>query len=189
MKQPSDNRVVLGIYRTRAGVEYGVSELQSAGFRSSDISALFPVGDHTRDFAHVKGTKAPEGTATGGITGGAIGGIIGWLIGAGALSIPGAGTLIAAGPIVAALAGAGLGGTVGGIAGALIGMGIPEYEAKRYEGVVKEGGILVSIHCDSREWQNYASEILQRTNAQEISATVEAPAPKDAKLMERSLSL
>src|SRR5205807_3353195 len=128
------------------------------------------------DFAHEKSTKAPEGTATGATSGAVVGGTLGWLAGIGALAIPGLGPFIAAGPIVAALAGAGAGGVVGGITGALVGMGIPEYEAKRYEGRVKEGGILLSVHSDNSDWTRKAKEILERTGAEDISSTGEAKA-------------
>jgi hypothetical protein len=148
--------------------------LRSAGFRNADISVLFPESAGTRDFAHEKNTKAPEGATTGAGTGVVLGGAMGWLLGIGALAIPGLGPFIAAGPIMAALAGAGVGGAVGGITGALIGMGIPEYEAKRFEGRVKDGGILLSVHSDSSEWTKRAKEILKRTGAQDISSTGEA---------------
>src|SRR5450432_2467378 len=168
------NTAVFGIYPTYAGVETGVDALRSAGFRNDDISALFPEGVGTRDFAHEKNTKAPEGATTGAGTGAVLGGAMGWLLGIGAIAIPGLGPFIAAGPIMAALAGAGVGGAVGGITGALVGMGIPEYEAKRYEGRVKDGGILLSVHSDSSDWTKKAKEILKRTGAQDISSTGEA---------------
>ena len=133
----------------------------------------FPENEGTKDFAHEKGTKAPEGATTGAGTGAVLGGALGWLAGIGALAIPGVGPLIAAGPIMAALAGVGVGGAVGGIAGALIGLGIPEYEAKRYEGRVKEGGILLSVHSDNSEWTKRAKQILEATGAQDISSTGE----------------
>ena len=139
------NTAAFGIYRTRLDAENGTDALRDAGYRATDISVLFPENEGTKDFAHEKHTKAPEGTATGATSGAVIGGGLGWLAGIGALAIPGVGPFIAAGPIVAALAGAGAGGVIGGIAGALVGMGIPEYEAKRYEGRVKEGGILLSV--------------------------------------------
>src|SRR4030095_6501020 len=132
----------------------------------------------TKDFAHTKATKAPEGATTGAGTGAVVGGALGWLAGIGALAIPGLGPFIAAGPIMAALAGAGVGGAVGGLAGALIGMGLPEYEAKRYEGRVKDGGILLSVHSDSSEETKRAKEILERTGAQDISSTGEATGDK-----------
>ena len=150
--------------------------LKSAGFRSTDISVLFPENLGTKDFAHEKGTKAPEGATAGAGTGAVIGGGLGWLAGIGALAIPGLGPFIAAGPIVAALAGLGVGGAVGGFTGALIGLGIPEYEAKRYEGRVKSGGILLSVHSDSSDWTKRAKEILELTGAEDISSTSEAKA-------------
>jgi hypothetical protein len=170
------NTAVFGIYPQYADVENGVDALQAAGFRNTDISVLFPENVGTKDFAHKKETKAPEGTAAGATTGAVIGGGLGWLAGIGALAIPGLGPFIAAGPIMAALAGVGVGGAVGGITGALIGMGIPEYEAKRYEGRVKDGGILLSVHSDNSEWTKRAKEILERTGAQDISSSGEAGA-------------
>ena len=168
------NTAVFGIYPSLTSVEIGVDELRAAGFRNTDISVLFPESAGTRDFAHEKNTKAPEGATTGAGTGVVLGGALGWLLGIGALAVPGLGPFIAAGPIMAALAGAGVGGTVGGITGALIGMGIPEYEAKRYEGRVKDGGMLLSVHSDSSDWTKRAKEILKRTGAQDISSTGEA---------------
>jgi hypothetical protein len=168
------NTAVFGIYSSNTSVENTVDALRSAGFRNSDISVLFPEGAGTKEFAHEKNTKAPEGAATGAGTGVVLGGAMGWLLGIGAIAIPGLGPFIAAGPIMDALAGAGVGGAVGGIAGALIGMGIPEYEAKRYEGRVKNGGILLSVHSDNSEWTKRAKEILKRTGAQDISSTGEA---------------
>jgi hypothetical protein len=170
------NTAVFGIYPEYADVENGVDALKAAGFRNTDISVLFPENVGTKDFAHKKETKAPEGTAAGATTGAVIGGGLGWLAGIGALAIPGLGPFIAAGPIMAALAGVGVGGAVGGITGALIGMGIPEYEAKRYEGRVKDGGILLSVHSDNSEWTKRAKEILERTGAQDISSSGEASA-------------
>ena len=168
------NTSAFGIYPTRATVENAVDNLKAAGFRNTDISVLFPESSGSKDFAHEKNTKAPEGATTGAGTGAVVGGALGWLAGIGALAIPGIGPFIAAGPIMAALAGAGVGGAVGGITGALIGMGIPEYEAKRYEGRVKDGGILLSVHSDSSEWTKRAKEILERTGAQDIASTSEA---------------
>jgi hypothetical protein len=170
------NKAVFGIYRDRVGVEEAVDALRQAGFRNTDISVLFPENQGTKDFAHEKSTKAPEGTAAGAGAGAVIGGTLGWLAGIGALAIPGVGPLIAAGPIVAALTGVGVGGAIGGLTGALIGMGIPEYEAKRYEGRVKEGGILLSVHSDNSDWTKKAKEILERTGADDISSTGEAKA-------------
>ena len=182
------NTAVFGIYRDQTGVENAVDALKAAGFRNTDISVLFPENVGTKDFAVQKGTKAPEGAATGAGTGAVIGGGLGWLAGIGALAIPGIGPFIAAGPIVAALAGVGVGGAVGGITGALVGMGIPEYEAKRYEGRVKEGGILLSVHSDNSDWTKRAKEILERTGAQDISSTGEASADfsKTDKPMQRA---
>jgi len=170
------NTAVFGIYRDRINAENGVAALRDAGFRNTDISALLPDNEGTKDFAHQKGTKAPEGTATGASTGAILGGGLGWLAGIGALAIPGLGPFIAAGPIMAALAGVGVGGAIGGITGALVGMGIPEYEAKRYEGRVKDGGILLSVHSDSSEWTHKAKDILERTGASDVSSTGEAKA-------------
>jgi hypothetical protein len=170
------NTAVFGIYPSYSAVESAVDALKAADFRATDISVLFPENVGTKDFAHEKGTKAPEGATTGAGTGFVAGGILGWLVGIGALAIPGLGPFVAAGPIVSALAGAGAGGAIGGIAGALIGMGIPEYEAKRYEGRVKKGGILLSVHSDNSDWTKRAKEILERTGAEDISSTGEAGA-------------
>jgi hypothetical protein len=170
------NTAVFGIYRTQTEAESGVNALKAAGFRNTDISALFPENEGTKDFAHKKDTKAPEGATTGAGTGALLGGGLGWLAGIGALAIPGLGPFIAAGPIMAALAGAGVGGAVGGLTGALVGMGIPEYEAVRYEGRVKKGGILLSVHSDNSEWTKRAKEILERTGAEEVSSSGEASA-------------
>jgi hypothetical protein len=168
------NTSVFGIYTSYTNVENGVDGLKAAGFSNRDISVLFPESAGSKDFAVAKATKAPEGATTGAGTGAVVGGALGWLLGIGALAIPGLGPFIAAGPIMAALAGAGVGGTVGGLAGALIGMGIPEYEAKRYEGRVKDGGILLSVHSDSSDWTKRAKEILESTGAQDIASTGEA---------------
>jgi len=170
------NTAAFGIYRTQGDVEYAVDLLRAEGFRNTDISVLFPENRGTKDFAIKKDTKAPEGTAAGATTGAVVGGTLGWLAGIGALAIPGVGPLIAAGPIVAALTGVGVGGAIGGIAGALIGMGIPEYEAKRYEGRVKEGGILLSVHADDSNWTKKAKDILERTGATDVASTGEASA-------------
>jgi hypothetical protein len=170
------NTAAFGIYRTREQAEAAVDTLTANGFRAADISVLMPENIGTKDFAHEKNTKAPEGAATGAGTGAVIGGTLGLLAGIGALAIPGLGPFIAAGPIMGALAGAGAGGTVGGLIGALVGMGIPEYEAKRYEGLVKSGKILLSVHCDNSEWTGKAKEILERTGAEDVSSTGEASA-------------
>jgi hypothetical protein len=170
------NTAAFGIYSDRVAVEHAVDELRAAGYRNTDISVLFPDNVGTKDFAHEKHTKAPEGATTGAGTGAVVGGTLGWLAGIGALAIPGLGPFIAAGPIMAALAGAGVGGTVGGVVGALVGMGIPEYEAKRYEGRVKSGGILLSVHCDDSEWTKKARTILEQTGAEDVSSTGESDA-------------
>ena len=170
------NTAAYGIYHTRGQAENAVDRLVAAGFRTEDISVLLPENVGTKDFAHEKNTKAPEGTTTGVVAGGVVGGTLGLLAGIGALAIPGLGPFIAAGPIMAALAGAGAGGAVGGLVGALVGMGIPEYEAKRYEGRVKEGGILMSVHCDNSDWTSKAKDILKQTGADDISSTGEASA-------------
>jgi hypothetical protein len=170
------NTAAFGIYPNEISVRNAVETLESEGFRMEDISVLFPENQGTKDFAHEKGTKAPEGAATGAGTGAVIGGALGWLAGVGALAIPGVGPLLAAGPIMAALAGAGAGGAAGGLVGGLIGAGIPEYEAKRYEGRIKEGGILLSVHCDNSEWTRKAKDLLERTGASDVSSTGEASA-------------
>src|SRR5437763_393673 len=175
------NTAIFGIYPDRLSTENAVAALKEAGFRNTDISVLFPENTGTKDFAHEKNTKAPEGAATGAGSGAVIGGTLGWLVGIGALAIPGLGPFIAAGPIVAALAGAGVGGAIGGITGALIGLGIPEYEAKRYEGRAKDGGILLSVHSDDSQWTKKAKEILERTGAQDVSSTGEAASEKGDK--------
>lgn len=170
------NTAAFGIYPNRASVEDAVDTLKEEGFRNTDISVLFPETTGTKDFATEKHTKAPEGATTGAGTGVVLGGALGWLTGIGALAIPGLGPFIAAGPIMAALAGAGVGGTVGGIVGALIGLGIPEYEAKRYEGRIKSGGILLSVHCDDSEWTKKAKTILEETGAEDVASTGESAA-------------
>ena len=173
------NTAAFGIYRNLPELERGVDQLRAARFRNEDISVLFPDNQGSKDFAHEKHTKAPEGVTTGATTGALLGGALGWLVGVGALAIPGVGPFIAAGPIVAALAGVGAGGAVGGLTGALIGAGIPEYEAKRYEGRIKDGGILLSVHCDSSDWTKRAKDILERTGAQDVASTGEASADFD----------
>ena len=173
------NTAVFGLYRTYDEVVNGVDALKQAGFRNTDISVLLPDNVGSKDFAHQKNTKAPEGAAAGATTGAVVGGVLGWLVGIGALTIPGLGPFIAAGPIVASLAGIGAVGAVGGIAGALIGMGMPEYEAKRYEGRIRQGGILLSVHSDNSEWTRRAKDVLERTGAVDISTAGEASADFD----------
>src|ERR1700723_1111134 len=167
------NTAVFGIYPNRTAVDSAVDVLKAAGFKNTDISVLFPENEGTKDFAHEKDTKAPEGATAGAGTGALLGGGLGWLVGIGALAIPGLGPFIAAGPIMAALAGAGVGGAGGGITGALVGMGIPEYEAKRSEGRVKDGGILLSVHCDSSEGTKRAKQVLEHTGAQDVASSGE----------------
>lgn len=170
----SKNKAVFGIFSTQVEAERAVDLLIAGDFPSSSISVLLPDSRSTREFAHEKHTKAPEGSAAGATVGGVVGGTLGVLAGVGALAIPGIGPLIAAGPIVAGLAGLGAGGAVGGLVGALVGMGVPEYEAKRYEGRVKGGGTLLSIHCDSAEQIDRARHLLSGAGATDVSSTSEA---------------
>jgi hypothetical protein len=167
------NTAVFGIYKSVAQAEHAVDHLVQSGFSNNDISVLLPDTKSSKEFAHEKNTKAPEGTTTGVTAGGAVGGTLGLLAGIGALAIPGLGPFIAAGPIMGALAGLGVGGAVGGLIGALVGMGIPEYEAKRYEGRVKEGGVLLSVHCDNSDEVKRAEEMLKHTGAEDISSAGE----------------
>ena len=169
---------VFCIATNRAQAEQIVGQLQTANFSANDISALFADKETTRDFAHEKHTKAPEGAVTGVATGAVVGGALGWIAGIGALAIPGVGPFIAAGPIIAALSGVAIGGAVGGVAGALIGMGIPELEAKRYENKLKEGNILISVHTENSDEIKRAKEIFTNAGAQDICTTGEAAAPK-----------
>src|SRR6202023_2775470 len=173
-------QAVFGIYSTRESVERATDTLVKSGFPNADVSALLPENLGSKAIGTEKATKAPEGAATGAGSGAVLGGTLGLLAGIGALAIPGVGPLIAAGPIMAALAGMGIGGAVGGLTGALVGMGIPEYEAKRYEGRLKKGGILLSVHSDSSDETKRAKEILQQTGAQYISSTGEATGDKRA---------
>jgi hypothetical protein len=167
------NTAVFGIYPSVAGAERAVDDLVNADFSKADVSVLMSDNQGSKDFSHEKQTKAPEGTTTGVAAGGAIGGTLGLLAGIGALAIPGVGPFIAAGPIMGALAGLGVGGAVGGLVGALVGMGIPEYEAKRYEGRLKEGGVLLSVHCDTSEKVTRAKDLLKRTGATDIASAGE----------------
>jgi hypothetical protein len=170
----SKNKAVFGIYDSTVQAERAVDTLLRSGFSNNDISVLLPDDQSTREFAHKKDTKAPEGTATGVTAGGVIGGTLGILAGIGAIAIPGVGPFIAAGPIMGGLAGLGVGGAVGGLIGALVGMGIPEYEAKRYEGRLKKGGVLLSVHCNTSEEIDRAKEMLKSTGAQDISSAGES---------------
>lgn len=173
------NKSVFCIATARPQAELIVANLRSANFSSSDISVLFPDKESTREFAHEKNTKAPEGAIAGAATGGVAGGALGWLAGIGALAIPGAGPFIAAGPIIAALSGVGVGATLGGITGALIGVGIPEFEAKRYEGRIKAGNILISVHTEDSDEIDSAKKIFKDAEAEDISSTSEAAVPKN----------
>jgi hypothetical protein len=170
------NKSVFGIYSSRSAVENAISALKNAGFQHLDVSVLLPQNLGSKEIGTEKNTKAPEGATTGAGSGAVIGGTLGWLVGIGALAIPGLGPFIAAGPIMAALAGMGVGGAVGGVTGALIGMGIPEYEAKRYEGRLQKGGILISVHCDTSEKLQLGKGILERTGAEDVSTAGEASA-------------
>ena len=151
-----------------------VNQLKEAGFSNNDVSVLLPDRAGSRDFAHEHHTKAPEGAATGAIAGGVMAGVLGWLVGIGSLAIPGVGPLIAAGPILAALSGAAAGGAVGGLAGGLVGLGIPEYEAKQYEGKVKNGNILISVHTEDSKERSIAKKIFDRAHADDIAYSGEA---------------
>jgi hypothetical protein len=171
-------KAVYCLIDSRDQAEDIVEELKVAGFANDQISVLLPDTQGTRDFAHEKHTKAPEGATTGAAAGGVIGGILGWLAGIGTLTVPGVGPLIAAGPIVAALAGVGAGATVGGLTGALIGLGLPEYEAKRYASKIKEGNILISVHSESSGERQRAEDIFERAGAEDVSYAEEANAPR-----------
>jgi hypothetical protein len=170
------NTAVFGIYSQMSNLESALNELKLGGFRHEDISVLFPDNLGSKELATVKATKAPEGAAAGAGSGAVIGGALGWLVGIGALAIPGVGPLIAAGPIVAALAGVGAGGAVGGITGGLVGLGVPEYEAKRYEGRIRKGSILLSVHCDDAKWVKQAKQVMEATGAQDVASSGESSA-------------
>src|ERR1700740_1580645 len=165
---------VFGIYSSLPSADNATDTFVKSGFPAADISALLPDNLGGKEIGTQKATKAPEGSAAGAGAGAVLGGALGLLAGIGALAIPGVGPLVAAGPIMAALAGVGVGGAIGGITGTLIGMGIPEYEAKRYEGQIRKGGILLSVHCDSSDWTRKAKDVLERTGAQDIASTGEA---------------
>jgi hypothetical protein len=174
-------KAVFGIVKTENQAINIANQLQAAGFSPNDISVLFPDRTGTRDFAHEQHTKAPEGAAAGAGSGAVLGGALGWMVGIGSLAIPGLGPFIAAGPIMAALAGAGAGAAAGGLAGALIGMGIPELEAKQYEGKIKNGNILLSVHAEDGKQVTRAKEILKNGGAEDISYTGEASVPNSAR--------
>src|SRR6187200_3081715 len=175
----ASNKAVIGLVSSETQADNIVGQLQRAGFSTNDISALFPDKSGTRDFAHEQNTKAPEGAVAGAGAGGALGGTLGLLAGIGALAIPALGPFIAAGPILAALSGAAAGAALGGVTGALIGMGIPEMEAKRYEGKIKEGNILISVHADDSTERNRAKAIFEGAGAEDISYTEEAGVAKE----------
>lgn len=168
------DKAVFGIAKSVAQAEQIANGLKAAGFSGDDVSVLFPDKEGTRDFAHEQHTKAPEGAAAGAGTGGVLGGALGWLVGIGSLAIPGVGPFIAAGPLMAALAGAAVGAAAGGLTGALVGLGVPEYEAKRYEGKIREGNILISVHTDDGKEVTRAKEVFERAGAEDISYTGEA---------------
>jgi len=163
-----------------------INRLKTGGFSGNDISVLFPDKTGTRDFAHEQHTKAPEGAVTGAASGGVLGGVAGWLVGIGALAIPGLGPFIAAGPIIAAISGMAVGAAVGGLTGALIGMGVPEFEAKRYEGKVKDGNILISVHATDSDQARRAREVFEQEKAEDISSAGESSAPSPTKVETRS---
>lgn len=177
---------VFCIATSRPQADRIVGNLKAALFSNNDISVLFPDKDTTRDFAHEKNTKAPEGAVAGAGTGGVIGGALGWIAGIGALAIPGVGPFIAAGPIIAALSGAAVGAAVGGIAGGLIGLGIPEIEAKRYEGKVQAGNILISVHTENSVEIDRAKDIFTKSGGEDICSTGEASTPQGKKANERA---
>lgn len=167
------SKSVLCIAKNERQVERITDSLRSAGFRADDVSVLFPDKGKSRDFAHEQHTKAPEGSATGAATGGVLGGAVGWLVGIGSLAIPGVGPFIAAGPIMAALSGAAIGAAAGGLTGALVGAGIPEYEAKQYEGKIRSGNILLSVHTEDGAQVSRIKEIFKSEGAEDISYTGE----------------
>ena len=176
---------VFCIATSRHQADQIVDQLKNLNFSNNDISVLFADKGTSHDFAHEKNTKAPEGAVTGAVTGAAVGGALGWLLGIGALAIPGLGFFIAAGPIIASLSGAAIGAAGGGIAGGLIGLGVPEIEAKRYEGKIKEGNILISVHTDNSAEIGRAKDIFTKAGAQDICTTGEASTPKEHKGTER----
>src|SRR4051812_17776432 len=170
------NIAVFGIYPMMPNLENGLNELKQAGFRHEDISVLFPENLGSKELATVKSTKAPEGVASGAGSGAVLGGALGWLAGIGAFAIPGIGPFIAAGPIVAALAGVGAAGAAGGLIGALVGVGVPEYEAEQYEGRLRKGHLLVSVHSDDSAWAKKAEDVLKKSGGQHVGSSAEAHA-------------
>ena len=178
-------KAVFGIAKSESQAIAIADQLKAAGFSENDVSVLFPDKEGTKDFAHEQHTKAPEGAATGATGGALLGGALGWMVGIGALAIPGLGPFIAAGPLMAALAGAAGGAAAGGLTGALIGMGIPEYEAKRYEGKVKDGNILMSVHTEDSKERDRAKKIFAEGGAEDISYIGETSVSKDQKTAAR----
>jgi len=168
---------VYGIAKTRAQAESVVEQLRSTGFGGDEISVLFPDTAGSRDFAHEKNTKAPEGATTGGVAGMGVGAVLGWLAGIGTLAIPGVGPFIAAGPIMAALGGAAVGGATGGLVGALVGLGMPEYEAKLYDGRIRSGNILISVHTEDGDETKRAKQVFEATGLEDISSSTESSVP------------
>jgi len=167
-------RAIFCIALSQEQAEKIIEDLRIAGFSNNDISALLPDKRSTRDFAHEQHTKAPEGAVTGGAAGLGVGAVLGWLAGIGSLAIPGVGPFIVAGPIMAALSGAAVGGIAGGIVGALVGLDIPEYEAKRYEGKIRNGNILISVHTDDHSQRDRARKVFERAGAEDIGSSMEA---------------
>ena len=172
-------KAVFCTVRSMEAAKEVVEKLKVMGFRGDDISVLFPDRSGTKDFAYEQHTKAPEGATAGGVVGATAGGVVGWLAGVGALAIPGIGPFLAAGPLMAALAGIGIGGATGGLIGALVGMGIPEFEAKRYEGKLREGNILISVHTEDAKERDRAKDVFTVVGADDIAYTSEASVPKD----------
>ena len=170
------NISAFGIYSDQATVADAVEALKASGFRSTDISVLYPENLGSKDFGHERHSKAPEGAVAGGGSGAVIGAALGWLAGAGSMMVPGLEPIAAAGPVMGMLGGMGVGVTLGGLAGGLVGSGIPEYEAKRYEGRVRRGGILLSVHCDNSAWAKTAKRILKKSGGRDISTAGEARA-------------
>lgn len=181
-------KAVYGIYTNRTHAEEAVAALREAGFRPQDLSVLLPENVGTKDIGYEKHTKAPEHAAKGGAAGGVLGGAVGWLLGMGGLAIPGIGPFIAAGPIMGALAGLGAGSVIGGLAGAFTGLGVPEYEAKRYEGRIRSGGALISIHCETDVWTSRAKEMLKHTGAEDVSTAEVAAVPRRDRVVEEPVT-
>jgi hypothetical protein len=170
------NFAVFGIYASQSDADIAVNRLKLTGFRDTDVSGLFPETAGTKDLALEKNTKAPEGATVGAACGAVAGGILGWLVGAGTLTIPELAPFVAAGPLLSLLSGIGAGGALGGLTGAIVGLGTPEYVAKRFEGRIRRGGILLSVHCDDSNWVRIARSVLDQTAAQGVSSAHEAKA-------------